>query len=161
MSRSLFRSAWVRALCAATFLVALSAATPHSTDAAPIATDELAQELVQLGGVERGLCVVLGTDNDLALGLADASELLIHVRGPDAAQVDSLRARAAEAGYGLRRMTVEKGTIGKLPHADNMVDVVIVPQVTNESLTNLSVGDIARALRPEGTAVVGLSLIHI
>lgn len=155
MSRSLFRSAWVRALCAATFLVALSAATPHSTDAAPIATDELAQELVQLGGVERGLCVVLGTDNDLALGLADASELLIHVRGPDAAQVDSLRARAAEAGYGLRRMTVEKGTIGKLPHADNMVDVVIVPQVTNESLTNLSVGDIARALRPEGTAVVG------
>ena len=62
---------------------------------------------------------------------------------------------AAEAGYGIDRLVIEEGSFDRLPHADNMVDVVIMTQALKETLQSLSAAEVLRVLRPKGVAIVG------
>ena len=118
-----------------------------------------ARNLVDRAGVRRGVCAVLGGRDALARELATVSELLIHVRVPDAAAVDDLRAAADEAGFGIDRLAVEQGPLDKLPYADNMIDVVIAAGLRSEgALAGISPAEILRVLRPEGTAIVGAAI---
>jgi outer membrane protein assembly factor BamB len=123
--------------------------------AAASETRELADRLIERAGMRRGILAVLGPDGNLAVDLARSSEMLIHVREPNAAAVAELRKQADEAGFGIDRLAVEQGPIDKLPYADNVIDCVIASEVGADRLGSLSVAEILRVLRPEGTAIVG------
>ena len=115
----------------------------------------LADRLIERAGMRRGILAVLGSDGNLAVDLARSSEMLVHVREPNAGAVAELRKQADEAGFGIDRLAVEQGPIDKLPYADNVIDVVIADEVGADRLGSLSVDEILRVLRPEGTAIVG------
>ena len=142
-----------------TFLCVIGASATFANGAAPSATpeqlDALAQSLVERAGVRRGLCAVVGDDRNLALQLADWSELVVYVREPQAAAATELRKRAVAAGYGIDRLVVEQGRTDNLPFVDNMVDVVISTQVDAAGLAELSAAEVLRVLRPGGKAIFG------
>lgn len=113
-----------------------------------------AADLLHRAQLNRGVCCVLGAgDGSLPLALAKNSEMLIHVRDVDTDAVDRLRQQADDAGYSIQRLVVEKGNLSRLPHADNTLDLVISNQT--DLLESLSINEVLRALRPEGTAIFG------
>ncbi len=64
----------------------------------------LAKEIVKRVQLQRGICSVLGAgDGTLPLALVETSEMLVHVRDPDAGRVRDLRKRADEAGFPIQR----------------------------------------------------------
>ncbi len=89
-------------------------------------SDALASKLVQMAGIQRGVCAVLGRGAHLPIELARSSELLVHVRVPDRKAALNLQRQADEAGFGIDRVVVEYGDIDKLPYTDNMVDIVFI-----------------------------------
>ena len=118
-------------------------------------SDALAVALLQKGGVDRGLCVVLGIDQDFPLKLAQLSELLVHARDPRREAVYELRKTADAAGFGINRLTAEQGNFESLPYADNTVDVLITANASDSTLNKLSAEEVLRVLRPEGIALIG------
>jgi len=114
----------------------------------------MAKQLVERVGRQRGICVVLGGDPDVALEIARISELLVNVRQPQGEAARDLMKRAGDAGYGIQRLAAEPGPLGNLPYADRLVDIVVAPTVTSELLPQLSVPEILRVLRPGGTALL-------
>ncbi|MFQ6131027.1 MAG: PQQ-binding-like beta-propeller repeat protein [Armatimonadota bacterium] len=117
-------------------------------------TDALVAKVVDLAGVNRGICALLGCDGDLPIQIAQATELLVHVREPESAAVAGLRRRAEEAGLGMDRLVVEQGTLDRLPYADNVVDVILATRVSLELLARLPLEEVLRVLRPQGKAIL-------
>ena len=120
---------------------------------------ELASSIVQQTNLNRGVAAVLGAEDDFALELVNASELLVHVRDPDHSAVTRLRGKADEAGLGIDRLVAEVGKFDRLPFADNMIDLVTTTRAAGGSLNELSLGEVLRVLRPEGHAILGKSLV--
>jgi len=120
------------------------------------ARERLAKHLVEKAGVRRGVCAVLG-DGTIARYLARASELLVHVVEPSGWAVEARRkALAAEGLYGTR-VVVEKGTLRRLPYADNLIDAVVATALSDRALGGVSPAEIVRVLRPGGVALIGQS----
>jgi outer membrane protein assembly factor BamB len=136
----------------ALFAIVLSTCAASLARAADV--DLVASGLVEAGGQQRGVCAVI-VENDaggLPVSLAAASELLVHVRCSDAAAVNAIRNKANAAGFGIDRLAVEHGSLDRLPYAENIIDVIIVPQW--RAATGPSASEILRVLRPRGTALV-------
>jgi len=114
----------------------------------------LAASIVQQAGFDRGLCAVLGNDANLPLALARTTHWQIHVREPDPAAVARLRTAADEAGLDIRRLAMERGSLSKLPYADNTVDLLICCRASDKVLGQLSAVEVLRVLRPEGMALI-------
>ena len=105
--------------------------------------------------MDLGVCAVLGPDSDVALELAKASRLFVHVRDPSAESVARLRRRADEAGFGIQRLAVEQGRLDRLPYAENLVDLLVAKAVTREWLQVTGAVEVLRVLRPRGVALIG------
>ncbi|MCH7559251.1 MAG: PQQ-binding-like beta-propeller repeat protein, partial [Planctomycetes bacterium] len=116
-------------------------------------TKALAEKIIELADIDRGLCAVLGCDSDLPVQIVQSTNLYVHVREPENDAVISLQRLAEEAGLGINRLIAERGSIDKLPFADNMVDVVIATR-PGGTLDRLSLSEILRVLRPEGMAII-------
>ena len=117
--------------------------------------DEIASAIVSAGGVSHGLCCVVGgAGTELPVALAEASGLLVHVIDADAAAVQAGRDAAAKKGLGIKRLLIERMNAGPLPHADNTLDLVLVPETSKEILSGLSAQEVLRALRPRGKAIL-------
>lgn len=141
-------------VCAAIIILSSSAATAPGDGAA------LAREVMKRAEMTRGVCAVLGGDAGLPVALAKASGLLVHVREPDAAAVDALRALADGAGLDIQRLAVERGPLNRLPYTENSVDIVLTTRADATLLKALPAVEVLRALRPEGTAIIGASGAH-
>ena len=124
----------------------------RAAEAKPL--DGLAESIVQRTGVEHGLYVVLGSDGNLALDLAARGGLLVHVREPDASKVAELRKKAEQVGLPIQRLLVERGSLHRLPHATNLVDVITSIRPVGKSPESIALDEILRALRPEGVAIL-------
>jgi outer membrane protein assembly factor BamB len=144
-------SAWATS-CPSYDLVSPLIAT---TQAANAGADAMARKLVGMGGVDRGLCAVIGGPRDLAVQIAQCSNLLVHVREPDPSVVAIQRRLAEEAGLGIDRLIIEHGSLNILPYADNMVDVVIATRADAGTLSRLSASEVLRVLTPGGKAIIG------
>ena len=118
------------------------------------ATKATAEELLKHGGIRRGVCVVLGPNENLtgslAIELARVSEMFVHVRTPDAADATQKRRQADEAGFAIDRIAVEQGDVDRLPYADNIVDLL----VSTKPLDSLKLNEVVRVLRPLGKAFI-------
>ena len=116
--------------------------TRHGRGASPatpeVDSQRVAETLLERAGIQRGVCALLGAEGDMALALAESSELLVHVREPLPEKVAGLRERADAAGFGIDRVAVEQGRLDRLPYADNMVDVVLATQASADVLAAVS-----------------------
>jgi len=115
----------------------------------------LARRLVNMGGVDRGLCAVIGGPSDLPVQIAQCSHLLVHAREPDPDRLVLKKRLAQDAGLGIDRLVIEQGPINSLPYADNLIDLVIVTDADAVTLAQLSVAEVLRVLVPQGTALIG------
>ncbi|MCH2118555.1 MAG: hypothetical protein MK161_12735, partial [Pirellulales bacterium] len=114
----------------------------------------VARQLVERSSMQRGICAVLGGDPAVALEMARLSELLVNARQPNHKEARDLMKRSDAAGYGIRRLAVESGPLDKLPYADRLIDIVVVPPRTSGPRSQLSMQEIVRVLRPGGTAIL-------
>ena len=144
-----------RAILTATIAGILICLLTSSIRAADAGSDALARKLVDMGGVDRGLCAVIGGPHGLPVQIARCSNLLMHVREPDPEMVTVQRRLAEEAGLGIDRLIIEQGNLKRLPYADNTVDVVMATRADTGMLSQLSIIEVLRVLVPEGTAIIG------
>jgi len=129
-------------------LSALSLCISLSTSTA----DTVGSQILVKARMKRGVCSVVGITGNLPLELAEAAELLVHVRDPDGDAVYGLRQAAAKAGLNIGQLTAEAGPLAKLPFADNSVDLVVIAGTIDPK--NSPMEDVLRVLRPEGQAFV-------
>jgi outer membrane protein assembly factor BamB len=113
-----------------------------------IAAETVGSQILAKAGMTRGVCSVVGIADNLPIELAEAGEMLVHVRDPDPEAVYALRKTAAKAGLNIGRLTAETGSLSKLPFADNSVDIVVIAGKVPP------LEDAIRVLRPEGVAFV-------
>ena len=121
---------------------------------APNGSSELAAQMLRDNPIGRGICAIVGGDEKLPVQLARSSDLLVHVRQPDAEIAIQIRSLADQAGLSIERLAVDIGPVERLPYADRMIDVLIVPAATDELLSTLSASEVLRVLRPEGRALI-------
>ena len=119
-------------------------------------TGALAAHLIETGGVTRGICTVLGWDDEqFVLQLTQAGELLVHGWDPRDTNVATARRLVDEARlYGIRAV-VGRGPLNRLPYAENMIDLVVATDLGPAKLEQLSATEILRVLRPKGKAILG------
>ena len=111
-----------------------------------------AQTLLQQIGVTKGICALPGDRGcDLALSLARESELMLYVQLSDAAEVETARRRAFEAGLYGTRIFVEQGPMEHLHLADNLADAVIADDVVEKT----PITEALRVVRPQGKIILG------
>jgi len=105
----------------------------------------------------RGVCAVLGDPQaELAIRLAQASELVVYVQVADDRDVQPARRAAAAAGMLNRRVYVEAGDDRRLHLADNLADLVVVRPGAKDRVDR---ADVLRVLRPGGTGLIGSSTV--
>ena len=103
-------------------------------------------------GVSRGICVVLGDAKcELAMKLAQKTELLVYVQLPQDKEVEAARRAVDAAGLYGTRVYVEKGALTKLHLADNIADAVIA----TGAAAGISKAEVLRVLCPQGKALIG------
>jgi outer membrane protein assembly factor BamB len=112
----------------------------------------IAGAIVELSEQRRGLCVLIGRQGNVAIELARASELLVYLRDPRGEAVHDARTLASEAGFDIDRVCVERGPLAKIPFTDNLVDIVVITELS--ALGKLGLGEALRALRPGGTILL-------
>ncbi len=116
---------------------------------------ELAARTLRSMESRHGICVVVGGDAMLPLELARNSEWLVHCRQPNVRIAAEIRLLADQAGLGIDRLAVDVGPIERLPYADRMIDVLLAPDVSDQTLVGYSFVEIMRVLRPKGRAILG------
>ena len=112
------------------------------------------EQILDLAGTNRGVCCFLGGEEELAglpVDLAKASGFLVHVIDPNPAVISQLRSAADAAGLPIQRLLAETGSLARLPHAANTLDLVV--SLSDEPGSAIGKEEILRALRPEGVAI--------
>jgi len=96
----------------------------------------------------RGIVAILGDrDVQLAADLARASELLVYVQLPEAAQVEAARRALNAAGLLNRRVYGDEGTGSHIHPADNLADAAVVSSI---SMPENVKSEALRVVRPGG-----------
>jgi len=109
-------------------------------------------QIIKKSGVSRGICVLLEDAKcELAIKLAQESELLIYVQLTDDEGVETARKAADEAGFYGSRIFIEKGDLARIHMADNLADVLVLV----DKGINVNESEAFRVLRPGGKALLG------
>jgi hypothetical protein len=149
MFRNHLRS--TRALCATLAFIFLDGMLQPATAQArrPV---ELATRMLESMGRAKGLCVVLGSqDGALAVELSRDGQYLVHGLCTSGEAVDRVRQTIDKAD--LRGVvSVETGSMARLPYSDNIVNLVVVENTTALLRDGLQVKEVLRVLRPGGIA---------
>ena len=125
------------------------------TAAAELKSSNLVQQAIQQTGIDRGVCCMLGFDPDVALQLVQSNGFLLHIIDPSSETVARLRDIADRTGFDIDRVVIQQDTLSKLPYADNMIDLLVATQISDDQLAALNIAEVLRVLRPEGAAFVG------
>ncbi|MFH0820144.1 MAG: hypothetical protein V1908_00005 [Candidatus Peregrinibacteria bacterium] len=109
------------------------------------AENTLAKKLVETSGIKAGLCVHLGvTDGKLTAELGKAGKFIVHGLSSDQETTDKARVCIQEQKlYG--QVSVERGDFSRLPYADNLVNLLVLDDLSTLlkkglSLRAISVG---------------------
>lgn len=110
--------------------------------------------VVQRTGIDRGVCCLLGCDIDTAQDLVRSTQLLIHILDRDAATVATVRRLANLNGIGIDRAVVQVLEPGKLPYANNTIDLLVAPGLSDEELGRIGAAEFLRVVRPGGVVAI-------
>ncbi len=119
----------------------------------PARAEPSAQDILEASGVRAGLVVHLGCgDGKLTAALAAGDALVVQGLDADPKNVDQTRAHAQSLGLG-DRVTAEVLDDGRLPYADNLVNLVVA-----SGKWQVAGAEIARVLAPNGVLMIRRSL---
>jgi outer membrane protein assembly factor BamB len=142
------------------FLVTMSAcvagygATDVSKATAQRRGSLAAAHMADKAGIRSGLCAVLADEGGaVPLEMARSGRFLLHVLVSGEGRYAELQGVVDAAGLDPHRVIVEQGSWNRLPYADNVVDLILVPASTESLLQRLSAQEMLRVLRPEGKAL--------
>lgn len=116
---------------------------------------DLSGAVLSVAPSDHGVCAVVGcADGDLPMAIVRNSELFVHVVEMDGQNVGTLREKAAGQGVGIERLLVEGLVTAGLPYADNLIDLLVIPDARQEVLKRVTRAEVVRVLRPGGRGVV-------
>ncbi|MBN2326671.1 MAG: PQQ-binding-like beta-propeller repeat protein [Candidatus Omnitrophica bacterium] len=100
-------------------------------------------------GAKRGICVLLCENPaDLAIDLAQASEMLIFIQTPDDEEILQMRQKIDSAGLLNSRIYISKGGTEKIHLADNIADAAVIEKCSDQEQL-----EIFRVLHPQGKLI--------
>jgi len=113
-----------------------------------------AAEILQTTGVQRGYCLVVGSQQGrLALELARRSELKIFAVEPDEKKVlESRRALAAAGLYG-HRITVHQADLNAIPYSNYFANLIVSDSLLTTGAIPGDPEKLARHLKPAGGVI--------
>ena len=122
------------------------------------APSELAAYVQEQAGTSAGVCAVIGCEDvEVAVAIAQSSDFIVHVLDPATSNVIAARGVAEAQGLILPQFVVEQSPLQRLPYADNVVDLLVAVNPSETILSQLTVPEVLRVLRPKGSAIVGFS----
>jgi outer membrane protein assembly factor BamB len=116
---------------------------------------EAPESVLAAAGVRGGLCSLVGSDDvEPALELAKSPRWVVHCLCSDPEAVGPMR-RTIHA-HGLSgRVTADCVHPGRLPYAENLVNLLVVDRLPSRMEQGLSVEEVVRVLCPLGVACLG------
>ena len=116
----------------------------------------MARHVADEAGMTRGVCVVLGAgDGSFPEAMVRCTSFFVHVLDPDGARVALARERVDKDEQYLRRVAVDREAFSRLPHIDNMADLVVATDLTASTVAALPpAAEVLRVLRPRGKAIL-------
>ena len=117
-----------------------------------------AEFFIHESGFSGGVCVVIEGDPDLVTGLGRYERFVVQALYGDKRSVEVLRKSLREKGLYGRVSADLIGDSHRLPYAENLINIFIVPDFDFKSLSRRGpgVGEIYRVLRPLGIAFLGV-----
>jgi len=137
--------------CCAVFVAGAAALALTQQEANSLAQYALSR-LTLAGGVAS---VPRCGTGELAVAFVQNSALVVHAMASQDAELSAARAVLAPTGMFGRRAYLEKGAALALPYADNFVDMLVIADLTDGTLSSVSAAEVQRVLRPGGLALVG------
>ena len=136
------------------FTSCLWAADSTIPEAQTLAT---AASIVHRSGAPGGICAVVAPrDAGLPLAMAKQGSFVVHALGTEPALCDRLRQQIRSQGvYGV--VSVDKLQAGRLPYADNLVNLIVVDSYPELPKERFFLAEAARTLVPLGTICIGTS----
>lgn len=124
-------------------------------DAQKIAVDpqmeRAAEEIVAQTGIRSGYCLVAGGEKgELALALAQLTELKIYCVEPDANKVAAARQKLLDAGLYGHRVTVHQLDLNEIPYSNFFANLIVSETLIRTGRYPAAVSRIARHLKPVG-----------
>jgi outer membrane protein assembly factor BamB len=115
----------------------------------------LAEQFLESLATKPGLCVHVGVrEGELALRLSGDGKNLVHGLATSAAAVEQARQKIELAKLsGV--VSVEQGSLSRLPYADNLVDLLVTDALAEQLAQGLDVQEVLRVLQPGGVAWLG------
>jgi outer membrane protein assembly factor BamB len=124
---------------------------------APGRADLLARAMLGSLDTQAGFCVHLGvTDGQLTTALSQNGKYLVHGIATSDEAVSAARQRIAAAKL-AGVVSVEKGSLKKLPYADNLAGLLVIDDLPLLVEQGLALAEVQRVLRPGGVAWLGES----
>lgn len=123
---------------------------------------EAARKILDETGIRRGYCLVLGLETgELALELAERSQLMIYAVSPDADKVAAARKTIDAAGLYGARVCVEQWPLDAVPYADYFANLIVSETATITGQLPGTPSEIVRMLKPiGGTLMLGQPAGH-
>lgn len=138
---------------ALTAAVLLSASVFVSTAASANATASAKSVLAEMGD-QNNICVVLGLPDaqqpDFVTELVKQSQWRVYFQSPDLTAVNAVRESAEKAGLLGERIFAHQGGYERVHLADNLAGAVWISK--SAEVLKQEMGEVARALHPEGVA---------
>ena len=110
-----------------------------------------AESIVRATGIKNGYCLVLGCRTGrLAFELARRTDLRIIGIEPDEQKVEVARRKLDAAGLYGPRVTVDHGSLSKLPYSDYFANLIVSDEMLVSGTLRGSSSETFRVLRPYG-----------
>ncbi|MFH0938183.1 MAG: PQQ-binding-like beta-propeller repeat protein [Planctomycetota bacterium] len=115
----------------------------------------LAKKLIEIAGINNGLCVHLGvTDGKLDVELGKAGKFLVHGLATSQETTDKARQYIQNQKlYG--QISIERSNFTQMLYSENMVNLVIADDLLALLKANINLKDIQRVLCPKGVVLLG------
>jgi len=142
---------WATCLFMVFILPAIDASTRLLAEESP------AETVLASGDVQGGLCVIVGCDDDKpAAKIAQSGPFLVQCLCSHRRIANQMRTAVAERGiYGT--VSVDCYSPGRLPYAENLVNLLIVHDMQASPAGKLSVAEVLRVLAPGGVACLNIN----
>ncbi len=126
--------------------------SPYADDAATKRARRFAKQALAKGGVDRGVCVIVGSgDGRLAYELVRQSGMQVVCVEKDADKVATSRKMLQQAGvYGVRASVLKVDSLDDLPLPSHFANLVLSQQVLDNEPLDFGAAEVARILRPLG-----------
>ena len=127
-------------------------ANPYPKDAGSSLEGEVAERVLRETGIDRGICLVLGSgDGRLAWEIAARSRLQVVGVDTSAKAIEAARKLAYKAGvYGARLKYYQVDSLSKLPFTGHFANLVVSAGMLSKGRCEGSAAEVFRVLRPDG-----------